>query len=279
MPDNDSIKTNKTPQYPYIMKQDSKQQNFKMDWDKALKSPIDFKFPYEGKNDSIHFQYVQDEKTIGDYLNKKYSAKPDALKVAKPNADIEIQKNKNPKLELKGTKVVVVPDVPTNYPARFNVTKNMFNGSVEDLNRSLKGTKLEGMGQIFMDAQEKYGINAIFLMGIVSEESTFGAAPAKERNGKVHKYNIAGLKTGKKTPGHIYQDNTSYQECIETLCKNLHKHYISRNKTTIQSIQTVYAPGNKNWTNKIRKKMNEISQKIMEPYQLPDQQKKVIIDN
>ena len=145
----------------------------------------------------------------------------------------------------------------------YNVTKNLYNGSAEYLDKCLKGTKLEGKGQMFLDAQEKYGINAVFLMSIVKEESGYGAAPAKERNGVVHKYNIAGLKTGKKVVGHVYQDNESYEACIESLCKNLHKYYISRKKTTIGSIQTVYAPGNTKWAEKVAKSMGEIAKHIM----------------
>jgi len=36
------------------------------------------------------------------------------------------------------------------------------------------------------------------------KKSGFVEESVKERNGKVYKYNIAGLKTRKKTPEHIY---------------------------------------------------------------------------
>lgn len=43
----------------------------------------------------------------------------------------------------------------------------------------------------------------------------------------------------------------------------LHKYYISRKKTTIGSIQTVYAPGNTKWAEKVAKSMGEIAKHIM----------------
>ncbi len=225
MPNNDSI-TNNPIKYPYIMKQPNQQPIYKVDWEKALKSPIDFSFKV-------------------------------------PTSNIETPINLEGQAKIQETKT---PNIPTTYTKNFDVTENMYKGSVEDLNKCLEGTKLAGKGQMFLDAQEKYGINAIFLMSIVKEESAYGAAPAKERNGKVHKYNIAGLTTGKKTPGHKYQDNASYEACIESLCKNLHKHYIKRNKTTIAQIQSIYAPGNEKWATKIKNTMGEISKEIMSRY-------------
>lgn len=225
MPNNDSI-TNNPIKYPYIMKQPNQQPIYKVDWEKALKSPIDFSFKV-------------------------------------PTPKIEAPINLEGQAKIQETKT---PNIPTTYTKNFDVTENMYKGSVEDLNKCLEGTKLAGKGQMFLDAQEKYGINAIFLMSIVKEESAYGAAPAKERNGKVHNYNIAGLKTGKRTPGHVFQDNASYEACIESLCKNLHKHYIKRNKTTIAQIQSIYAPGNEKWATKIKNTMGEISKEIMSRY-------------
>ena len=251
---NDSIK------YPYIMKPASQPQFQLYKWDmNTFKLPVDFS---NASNNNLkgNYQYLQNNKSIGEYLNKGYVCEPDALRVAKP----VMERYREVKMPERMTqKPVKAPDIPAEYALNFDVTKNLYNGSAEYLDKCLKGTKLEGKGQMFLDAQEKYGINAVFLMSIVKEESGYGAAPAKERNGVVHKYNIAGLKTGKKVVGHVYQDNESYEACIESLCKNLHKYYISRKKTTIGSIQTVYAPGNTKWAAKVAKSMGEIAKRIM----------------
>ena len=80
------------------------------------------------------------------------------------------------------------------------------------------------------------------------------------------KYNIAGLTTGSKIPGHRFQNPVNYAACIDSLCKNLIKHYISQHHTTISSIQNTYAPGNKEWANSIKNTMGELSTTIMKPY-------------
>lgn len=258
MPENDTTIIS----FPYIMNTGLQQQITPFKWNNNSNNFPLLNFNNSEQNTYLqkeYSKYIQDNKTIGEYLNRNYICEPDALRVAKPLPEYNIPKVSDKYKEIK------IPDIPTEYNVKFDITKNMFNGSVEDLNRCLKGTKLEGKGQMFLDAQIKHGINAIFLMSIVKEESHFGAAPAKE--GKtVHKYNIAGLKTGKRIHGHIYQDNESYEACIESLCKNLHKHYIRRNKTSIDAIQKIYAPGNTQWAAKVKNTMGEISEQIMEPY-------------
>lgn len=264
MPDGDSI-INNTNQYQYLTPNNQPQKTpYKFDWNNSFIFPIDFTHFSSNKPvpEEKVLPQIKDDKTIGDYLNKGYVCKTDALRVAN-QAKVLHPNNTVESIEEEKTQI---PDIPIKYNTRFDVTKNLYNGSVEDLNRCLKGTKLEGKGQMFLEAQEKYGINALFLMSIVKNESGFGNAPAKERNGTVHKYNIAGLKTGKRIPGHIYQDNESYEACIESLCKNLHKHYIDRGKTTIGNIQVIYAPGNKAWANKVTNNMDSISTTIMRPY-------------
>lgn len=139
------------------------------------------------------------------------------------------------------------------YPKNFNVTKDLFNGSAEDLNKCLKGTKLEGMGQIFLDTQNKYGINAIFLIAISGVESNYGRKPQK------NSFSIFG--TGDRT-------SKSYAECLDKLGNNLKQNYIKRNKlVTIEKINKKYAPSNPKWAGEITKHMKSISKQIMSDYQ------------
>lgn len=226
------------------------------------KMPIFFYVSGEEKTQvqQLYSQWLQQNKAaIGESLSGKNVCVPDALRVDNSAAKIEAEETIHIKPAKKQT-----PKIQTNYPPSFDVTKNMFKGTAADLDNRLKGTKLEGKGQMFMDAQEKYGINALFLMGIVQGESGYGNAPAVEPNGSVHKYNIAGLKSGKKSPRYINPD--SYEDCIASLCKNLHKHYISKGKTTISSIAAIYAPGNKKWAPKTTKAMNDLAAAIVKDY-------------
>lgn len=156
--------------------------------------------------------------------------------------------------------VKVVPHLKTNYNKNSNVTRDLFDGNVEDLNKLLKNTPMKGQGKAFLDAQEKYGINAIFLMSVVKAESTYGTAPAKGT-----KYNVSGMKTrsGK------YQQHKSYEESIEKLASNLSRLYIHKSGkklVTIEQIRSQYCPGNKKWTPEVTEEMNRLSKSIAEMY-------------
>lgn len=262
MPDNDTtVTTNQNfgNFYPNIL---NKPKNGQLVYNKELNTYINFQIAPQSQ-----FKLPFTQKQIGDYLKEGYVAKPDALRVdntaIKAAAEID-----------KANREFKIPTIPTKYPLNYDITKHLFNGKVEDLNRCLVGTKLKGQGQLFLDAQKKYGINAVFLMSIAKKESGFGAAPAKEKNGGVHRYNIAGLTTGSKVPGHRFQNPSSYAACVYSLCQNLQKHYISKNHTTISSIQAIYAPGNREWANTIKNYMGELSTTIMKPYRaVPDEPK------
>lgn len=145
------------------------------------------------------------------------------------------------------------PNCQKLYTNKFNVTKELFNGNAEDLNRCLKGTKLEGQGQMFIDTQEKYGINAIFLMAIARLESGYGNKPQK------NPYSIFG--TGDRT-------SKSYAKCLDKLSNNLKQNYISKNNLeTISAINKRYSPENPQWSIGIAKSMTIISKQIMAAYQ------------
>jgi hypothetical protein len=167
-------------------------------------------------------------------------------------------------ISLDRTNDELLDSLQTKVTSNYNVQDNLFKGTAQDLNECLKGTKLEGLGQTFIDAQNKYGVNALFLMSIVKVESKYGEAPAKElKTGIVHKYNVAGLK--KRGGG--YQEHSSYAECINSCAKTLQKLYFKQLKlVTIDEIRSAFCPGNKKWTVKVYDEMNNLSSKILEKY-------------
>ena len=70
----------------------------------------------------------------------------------------------------------------------MNVSKTKFQGNPKFLDMFLSGV-LKNKGEQFYKAQEKYGINATFLIGIANHESFYGKSKyAVERN------NIAGMR-------------------------------------------------------------------------------------
>lgn len=103
--------------------------------------------------------------------------------------------------------------------------------------------RLEGTGRYFIEAQEKYGINAEFLVAIAIHESNNGASSAARR-----KNNFFGLM-GKR--GQLSFDTP--QECIEAAAKNLTKpggYYFGKGRYTISSIGKRYASDRK-WSTRI----------------------------
>ncbi len=182
-------------------------------------------------------------------LSTVFICEPDALRVEPP----VIQEEFRQPAEIKFVKNPVIPNCQKTYAKNFNVTEELFNGSAKDLNRCLKGTKLAGMGQMFLDAQDKYGINAIFLMAIARGESGYGKRPQK------NPYSIFG--TGDRT-------SKSYAQCLDKLGNNLKQNYITKNKLeTLDKINKRYAPDNSKWAEGIAKHMSIISKQIMSEYQ------------
>ena len=110
--------------------------------------------------------------------------------------------------------------------------------------------RLKGCGQYFIDAQEKYGINAEFLAAIAIHESGNGSSAAARR-----KNNFFGLM-GKR--GQLSFDTP--QECIECAAKTLTKpggYYFGRGRYTISSIGKRYA-SDKKWSKRVVATMQSI---------------------
>ena len=144
------------------------------------------------------------------------------------------------------------PDLKTVYTPNFDVTKELFNGTAEDLNKCLENTKLKGMGQTFIDTQYKYNINALFLMSVTKVESGYGSKPKKSC-----KYNIVGS---------VGQHPKSYEESVDSLGRNLSKNYIPSGNVTLNKIRDKYCKTNKVWPKNVAQEMNNLSNKIKSQY-------------
>lgn len=128
----------------------------------------------------------------------------------------------------------------------LDVAKTKFVGHPEFLNMFLDGV-LKGKGEQFCKAQEKYGINATFLVGIANLESALGKSDyARNRN------NIAGMRGANG-----YLRFESVDECIDKMAANLKEKYIDKGLTTIEKINKKYAESN-DWSNAIIRHMNPI---------------------
>lgn len=129
----------------------------------------------------------------------------------------------------------------------MDVTKNLYNGSTEFLNKFLNGGVLAGKGKAFYNAQQKYGIDAVFLIGIAKHESGNGTSKyARQYN------NVAGMM-GKNGPLRF----SSVDACIDKMAANLKEKYINKGRKTINKIGEKYAES-RVWPNRVVQHMNGI---------------------
>ncbi len=182
----------------------------------------------------------------------KQVARQDATRVAKVPVAYTILPPNSEKIEEENIEDAIL-NLPRNYTKYFDVTKTLFRGSAEDLNYCLANTKLKGQGKFFLRAQEKYGINALFLMSVAKVESGYGNKTPKGKP-----YNIVGA---------IGQHYVSYADCINKLGNNLHENYISKKLTTIDEIRSKYCKKNKTWPNNVAKEMKRLSDMIRERHE------------
>ena len=131
--------------------------------------------------------------------------------------------------------------------AKLDVTKSMYSGSPEFLNWFLGDGKLKGKGKEFIKVQEKYGINAVFLIAIADLESACGKSKLAQKNN-----NFGGMR-GKNG----WLKFNSVDEGIDKLASNLKRRYIDDGLITIDKIAKRYAEDRK-WAETVVSKMNNM---------------------
>lgn len=133
-----------------------------------------------------------------------------------------------------------------DYSAAGNsgVTASMLNSKL--------GGKLSGMGQQFIQAGQRYGVDPAFLAAVAMHETGNGTSNAINS-----KNNVGGMmgKNGLMSFG-------SVQEGLDAMASNLQRNYISQGLTSVSEIQQKYAPVgagndptglNSNWTTGVNK--------------------------
>ena len=173
----------------------------------------------------------------------------DALRVEKNINKAEIENKSQKALENFEKKVSsLMPKVNKN----SDITKK-YTGSVEGLNEYLKDTPLKDLGQHFINVQEKYGVNALFLMSIIHTESKYGEVPAKGT-----KYNLAGLKRAKGG----FQQPKSFEESIDNLASTLNRLYVKRGNNTPQKVHKGGYAASEDWSKKVVQEWENINKFI-----------------
>lgn len=115
-----------------------------------------------------------------------------------------------------------------------------------------KNSKLDGAGAAIYRAEQEYGVNGIFLLGIISNESGWGTKLANTNN-------LGGIT--KKGGG--FRAFNSVDECIMYMGRLLSNNYIHQGRTTVQAVGNKYCPDtaanpgqNVKWANTVNNIMN-----------------------
>ncbi|WP_349404326.1 glucosaminidase domain-containing protein [Clostridium perfringens] len=111
------------------------------------------------------------------------------------------------------------------YPYYMNLpfrSKTTF--TAEELNnfidkKTKSYSKLRGTGQAFIDAQDKYGANALLLLGLAANESAWGTSQIAQQ-----KNNLFGINAIDSSPGASANSFETVEGCINDFAK----YYISR---------------------------------------------------
>lgn len=138
----------------------------------------------------------------------------------------------------------------SNLRARSNV-------SASYIDSKLAGTPMAGLGKDFKEAEEKYGINALFLTGLAIHESNFGKSNiARDKN------NLFGFQAYDSSPYASARNFTTKGESIDHVARYLSQNYLTQdgkyfNGYSIASIGKRYAT-DPLWATKIEKRIGNL---------------------
>lgn len=142
------------------------------------------------------------------------------------------------------------------YTTKTNITQPCgFNA--EELNKALVNTDLKGLGQSYLDAESKYGVNAVVLIAIHAHESGWGNSSLARSNN-----NLGGIKN--RSGG--WASFTSKADCIDYSARLLGENYLTpgglfHNGTDLYSVNIKYCE-TKDWAGKVVDTTNTILKRI-----------------
>ncbi|HAS74753.1 MAG TPA: endo-beta-N-acetylglucosaminidase [Clostridiales bacterium UBA8960] len=129
-----------------------------------------------------------------------------------------------------------------------------------DIDLKLKGTAMEGLGRSFVEAEKKYGVNALFLTSLAIHESAYGSSKiAKDKN------NLFGFAAYDGSPYSSARTFATREQGIDHVASYLSENYLTEGGkyyggATVEGVGKRYAT-DPNWANAIRQIMDKLMQK------------------
>ena len=141
-------------------------------------------------------------------------------------------------------------DIKVEAPINTAILTEKSNLSVDQINdilsqyaasRNITDSKLLNLGESIHKMEEEYNVNAFFCMSVAIYESTTGTSDAA-----VNHNNIFGLVKNKKIMNFV-----SLDDCVQYWGNLMRYKYIGTGLTSIDAIQTKYAPKSKTWATNV----------------------------
>lgn len=133
-------------------------------------------------------------------------------------------------------------------------------GDAEMMDSYVKATPLAGLGKTWMEAEERWRVNAIFLCALACHESDFGRSRiAREKK------NLYGFRAYDADPYGSAKSYARFEDSIEDVCALLAQHYLfpcgkHYNGPSPAGINARYA-SDKGWAGKVVAHMAKIIHK------------------
>jgi len=120
-----------------------------------------------------------------------------------------------------------------------------YNGSASDLNKYLSrygnNSVLKDKGDVFIKAQQKYGISALVLLAICGIETTYGTKGNAKKG-----YNVANIRPRGSSTG--FRRFNNVEECVMELARLLRENYVDNpgksgvHLTKLYQVNSKYCP-------------------------------------
>lgn len=123
--------------------------------------------------------------------------------------------------------------------------------SAKEINDILKETDLKGLGNVIIEVQEEYNINALFIVGVMKLESANGDSRLAQ-----NKNNLFGIAAYDDSPYSSAFHYISKEECVRDFGRIIHEYYIDCDRETVHEINQKYSSSS-SWARKVVELAND----------------------
>lgn len=133
-----------------------------------------------------------------------------------------------------------------------------------ELDSLFKGTNMEGLGRVIIEAELRYSVNAMVIAAIAIHESSYGSSEiARTKN------NLFGIQAYDRSPQESARYFSNKKECILEFTQFLSEDYLTEGGKffqggyTLKDVNKVYA-SDKSWSNKVARLVLILDNKIIQ---------------